>query len=155
MLYKPGTYPYLACAVTTICQLFSRGHFSLKTFVKTILLSLNNVHFYIYQIGLPFQVRHCGKTFKPGAMSKRRRFRLDLKASDTGNKTLQRNRLADQGWKTLLQMIRQTASWETEHVLPICIHLYFVLSTFSYTTLGFIFLQFSTWVFFFLTTNPL
>ena len=108
-----------------------------------------------YHTGLHFQAKQRGKTFKPAAMSKRRRFKLDLKVSDTENET-QGSRNAEQVWTTLLEVLRQTALWEAEHaLLIICIHLYFVLSTFNYTPLGFIFLQFSTWGFFFLTTNPL
>ena len=50
----------------------------------------------------------------------------------------------------LLEVLRKL-----HHVLLICLHLYFLLSTFNYTPSGFIFVQFMIWGFIFLTTNPL
>lgn len=148
-LYLP-THILLVLALTTICQLFWRGNFPGR--LETVLHSLNNVQFCILLYRFIFSSEASWRDLKPAAMSKRRRFRLDLKVSDTENKT---QRSLNQWWTTLLEVIKHAALWEAEHVMLICIHLYFVLSTFSYTTLGFIFLQFSTWGFFFLTTNPL
>ena len=74
---------------------------------------------------------------------------VDCKEPVAKNK-MQGNCNAEKLWMTWLKEPRQG-----QHVMLIFLNFYFVLSTFNYTPLGFIFLQFSTWGFFLLTTNPL
>jgi len=84
-----------------------------------------------------------------------KRRKRSLKLKEVKTEETQQSYDEEPTWKKPLIMVKQTI-WRGGQMLPICLHFCIVVSTFSYSPAGLLFVEFSTWSFLLLTTwDPL